>query len=276
MSAHALDSPLWPRWAVMWALAAAIFGACKTLTWLRTPAPGASRGRQFAYLFLWPGLDAAAFLSPIPLARARRPSTAEWLFAGVKTALGAALVWGAAPLVPESCPLLCGWVGMTGLMFLLHFGSFHLVSCAWRAAGIDAKPLMNWPVRSTSLSEFWGKRWNTAFRDLTHRFLFVPLAHGLGPRTGLAAGFLFSGVVHDLVISGPAGGGYGLPTLYFAAQGLGLLAERSRVGRRCGLGRGTVGWAFTVLVVAGPALALFHEPFVTRIVLPFLGALGAY
>lgn len=272
---YAFDPTAWPRWAVMWALAVVIFVACKLLTWLRTPVPGASRGRQVAYLFFWPGLDAAAFLNPTPLAQVRRPSTAEWLFAGTKTAFGAVLVWVAVPLVPDHLPLLCGWVGMMGLIFLLHFGTFHLLSCAWRTAGVDAKPLMNWPVRSASLSEFWGKRWNTAFRDLTHRFLFAQLARRFGPRGGLAAGFLFSGVVHDAVISVPAGGGYGLPTLYFTAQGLGMLAERSKAGRRHGLGRDAVGWTFTALVVAGPALALFHEPFVTRIVLPFLMALGA-
>lgn len=77
---------------------------------------------------------------------------------------------------------------MAGLIFVLHFGSFHLLSCAWRAAGVDARPLMHWPVAATSLADFWGRRWNTAFRDLTHRFLFRPLTRRLGPRAGLAAG----------------------------------------------------------------------------------------
>jgi alginate O-acetyltransferase complex protein AlgI len=140
---------------------------------------------------------------------------------------------------------------------------------------VDARPLMNWPVVSASLSEFWGRRWNTAFRDLAHRFLFRPLAGRLGPRAGLAAGFLFSGAVHDLVISAPAGGGYGLPTLYFVVQGLGLLAERSRAGRRLRLDGGWRGRGFTALVVVGPAFGLFHPPFVRGVVLPFLAAIGA-
>jgi hypothetical protein len=262
-----------PPWAVMWALAVAIYAACKWLTWHR--APTAPAGRQAAYLLAWPGMDAPAFLDRRPFAPDRRPTPGEWAFAAAKLALGVGLTWGVVRLVPDDRPLLRGWVGMGGLIFLLHFGSFHLLSCAWRAAGVGAKPLMDWPVLSRGVSEFWGRRWNTAFRDLTHRFLFRPLAARLGPRAGLAAGFLFSGAIHDLVISVPAGGGYGGPTLYFVIQGLGLLAERSRTGKRLGLGGGWRGRAFAAFVVVGPAYGLFHPPFVLNVVLPFLTVVGA-
>src|SRR5205085_6806357 len=130
------------------------------------------------------------------------------------------------------------WVGMVGLVMALHFGTFHLLSCAWRSAGVEARPLMNNPLASQGVSEFWGRRWNTAFRDLTHTFLFRPLTAWLGPAGALLAGFGFSGLVHDLVISVPARGGYGGPTLFFVVQGVALLAERSAAGRRLGLGRG--------------------------------------
>jgi hypothetical protein len=35
------------------------------------------------------------------------------------------------------------------------------------------------------------------------------------------------------------------------------------------------GWLFTMLVVAGPAFWLFHPPFIGRVVLPFMQAIGA-
>ena len=45
--------------------------------------------------------------------------------------------------------LLAGWLAMTGVIFLLHFGAFHLLSLAWRGAGINAAPVMRNPLRST-------------------------------------------------------------------------------------------------------------------------------
>ena len=87
--------------------------------------------------------------------------------------------------------------------------------------------------------------------------------------------FLASGLMHELVISVPAGGGYGLPTGYFVLQGVGLASERSELGRLLGLGRGWRGWMFTALVTVGPAFWLFPPPFVHNVVLPMLGAIGA-
>jgi alginate O-acetyltransferase complex protein AlgI len=170
--------------------------------------------------------------------------------------------------------VLEGWLAMIGIVFVLHFGVFHLLSCAWRHIGVATEPLMNWPIFSTSLSEFWSRRWNRAFRDLTHRFLFRPLTPRIGPIPALLVGFLISGAIHDLVISVPAEGGYGGPTAYFAFQGAGIVAERSRMGRRMRLGRGFSGWLFTATVVVGPAGWLFPLAFLERIILPFVAALG--
>lgn len=262
----------WPQWLFMWGLAFAIFVGCKWLTWRRTRVPNATLFRHFGYLFLWPGLDAAAFLNPDR--QPVRPRRSEWCFAFAKTALGVVLIVGAVGSIPQKNPLLVGWVGMIGSVFALHFGIFHLLSCAWRRVGVEAKPLMNWPVSAMNVSDFWGRRWNTAFRDLTHRFLFRPLVARIGARWAVAVGFLFSGLVHEVVISFPAGAGYGGPTVFFAVQGVALLAERSAVGRRMGLGRGLRGRFFTAVVLLVPVYALFHPPFVLEIIVPFLEALG--
>jgi hypothetical protein len=261
-----------PAWAVMWLLSGSIFATCKWITWRDAGVARAPFARQAAYLFAWPGMDAAAFVGA-PAVRPPRP--AEWIRGAAMTGMGVALFFGAARLAGHGRPLLAGWTGLIGVALMLHFGAFQLLSCGWRQAGLGAAPLMRTPVHSTSLGEFWGRRWNTAFRDLTHRFVFVPLRSRLGSRTGLLVGFLCSGVLHDVVISGPAAGGYGGPTVFFAAQGLGVLAERSPVGRRLGLGRGWRGRAFTAATLLLPLPLLFHIPFVTRVVVPFMNALGA-
>ena len=269
-----LIAPAWPRWAVMWALAFAIYVGCKWLTWRRAQAPSAALWRHAGYLLGWPGLDASTFLNPGPIAptstgRGRVALRRE------QAALGVVLLFGGARQIPAEYPYLVGWVGMVGLILTLHFGTFHLLSCAWRRLGVEARPLMNWPLLATSVSDFWGRRGNTAFRDLTHRFLFRPLSRRLGPRWGIGAGFLFSGVVHDLVISVPAGGGYGGPTLFFVLQGAAIFVERTRVGGRFGLGQGWRGWLFTLLLLLATVFVLFHPPFVMGIVVPFLRALRA-
>ena len=258
----------------MWALAFSIFASCKWLTWYEARSVKAPWWLHAAYFLAWPGLDAEAFLN-LPSKGVKAPAPQEWLSAIVNVLAGIGLIWIVAWAIPDDGEILRGWVGMIGLILILHFGSFHLLSCAWRAAGIQARPLMNKPLFASSLSEFWGKRWNTAFRDLTHRFLFQPLSRHVSPQWALAIGFLISGVLHDLVISVPSGGGYGGPTAFFVVQGAALLAERSATGKALGLGRGWTGGLFAKLVLILPAYLLFHPPFIRNIILPFMQVLGA-
>jgi hypothetical protein len=254
----------------MWSLAIAIFTGLKRMTWRRRDSAEAPWWQHVDYFVAWPGLDADAFLSRANRALVARPRIAEWLKGAANLFLGVLLLWGVVPGLVASHLIVAGWLGFAALLLILHFGSFHLLSCAWRTIGIPAAPLMNDPFASTSVSEFWGRRWNTAFRDLTHQHLFRPLANWAGARWALVIGFLFSGLVHDFVISVPANGGYGGPTLFFLIQALALLIERSAVGKKLGLGRGWRGRVFTAIALAGPVWLLFHPPFVTRVVVPFV------
>jgi hypothetical protein len=259
-----------PAWIFMWTLSAGIYAGCKWLTWRRASVAGAPAWKHAGYLLAWPGLDADRFLAQHASAV---PDTREWMAAWLTTALGLVVFFGAARWMRRE--LLAGWLGMIGVVLTLHFGVFHVLSCAWRGRGVDARPLMNSPLRASSLGEFWGRRWNTAFRDLTHRFLFRPLMPWLGARGAIGAGFLFSGVVHDLVISVPARGGFGGPTLFFCIQAAGMLVERTAPAQRLGLGRGRRGWLFAMAVLAIPVPALFHPPFVRQVIVPFMRAAGA-
>jgi D-alanyl-lipoteichoic acid acyltransferase DltB (MBOAT superfamily) len=218
-------------------------------------------------------MDAAAFMEARPIASGCR--RAEWLRALFNLVAGILLLFVVARMFPSEHVYVAAWSGMVGLILMLHFGAFHLLSCFWRMFNLSAPPVMNRPLASQSLSEFWGRRWNTAFRDLAHRLVFRPLASRLGPRVGLVAGFLASGLVHDLVISVPAGGGYGGPTMFFVIQGTAISLERSRLGARIGLGRGVIGRSFVFAAVMAPLGLLFHRPFVVGVVVPFMHAIGA-
>jgi alginate O-acetyltransferase complex protein AlgI len=262
-------------WIFMWLLAAALYAGCKWLVFRDAIRRGAAvdPSRALGFLLAWPGMDAAGFFDSrnIPA----KPRTAEWLWAGFKTLLGAGLLWAGARMACPAGPMLAGWVGMTGVIFLLHFGVFHLLSIAWRQAGVCAEPLMQNPMGSRSLAEFWGRRWNTAFNELAFRFTFRPLRRLASPAVATVIVFLLSGLVHDLVISLPARGGFGLPTVYFLIQGLGLTTERAWFGPRVRARHVLAGRVLTIAVTAVPAFWLFHPPFIQNVILPMLRAIGA-
>jgi len=263
-----------PPWGFMWILAFTIYFGLKWQTWWRARTRIAHPAwRSAAYLLAWPGMDAESFLD------ARQsvppPSRLSWLWATFETGLGAILLWVVARSLPDREPLMRGWAGMLGLILLLHFGTFQVVGLVWQSFGVKAKPIMSAPLRSTSLGEFWGKRWNLGFRQLAHELIFRPMHRTLGAEAAGFLVFVVSGLIHDLVISLPARAGYGLPTIYFVLQGAGMTIEHSGFGKRLGLGQGVRGWFFMALFVAGPVYWLFHPWFVLRVILPFMHAIHA-
>lgn len=262
----------WPRWASMWMIALAIYAALKILTWAGATTRSAVP-RQLAYLLAWPGMDADAFLGK-GVAISDRPRDSEWLFAVVKMCFGLFLLQMTIGQVAGRFATVWAWVGGVGIVFLLHFGLFHLLACLWSCVGWRAVPIMNWPIAAESLGEFWGRRWNLAFRDVTHKFLFRPLRRRIGGGAALFVGFLASGLIHDLVLSVPAGGGWGLPTIYFVIQGVGVFAERSVWGKRMGCGRGITGRLFCAGVLLVPLPLLLHPPFIERVLIPFFRTIG--
>lgn len=262
-----------PAWIFMWVMALAIYAGGKWLTWwpIRHAPGGASKRTAAAYLLFWVGMDGRPFLNP----RAQRPNRREWVSALLKTLLGASLIWGVVRFTPDDAAPARGWIGMVGMIFLLHFGLFHLLALFWNARGVMVRPLMNNPIAATSLAEFWGRRWNTGFHDLVLANLFRPLVVRTNTAIATLLTFTVSGLIHELVISVPAGAGCGWPTLYFVLQGCGALLERSNAGKRLGLGRGMRGWFFALLIAAIPVGLLFHPPFIHNVILPMLDAIGA-
>jgi alginate O-acetyltransferase complex protein AlgI len=259
-------------WVFMWLMAAAIFFGCKWLTFsgARKQIVHVRFGRVLAYFFLWPGMDGEKFLrtstGKMPILFRTRAKTPVAI---AKILLGAVLLFGLPRFA--SHPLLTGSIGMIGMILVLHFGIFALLAIAWRAYGVDVRPIMDAPLNSTSLGEFWGRRWNGAFNQLAFENIFRPVARSTGPILGTIVAFLASGLIHELVISLPARVGYGLPTAYFLLQGGGVIIQH-RVPR---IRHGMAGQLVTAFIVAVPAFWLFHPPFVRNVILPFMKALGA-
>ncbi|HUF61681.1 MAG TPA: MBOAT family protein [Verrucomicrobiales bacterium] len=257
-------SPM-PPWALMWALAITLWVAFKFLAWLQA-AENRPRAWRLAAYFLWPGMDARAFSSP-SIQTPRRHDFSPWRSALLRAFAGLILLGTAAQGAGH--PLAAGWLAITGLILTLHFGSFDLLAAAWNRAGIPVRPLMDAPWRSRNLAEFWGRRWNRGFSDVARFAVFQPLARRLGPATGTMAGFAFSGLLHELVLSLPARGGFGGPLLYFLIQGAAVCALRHR-----GAALPPVLDRFlTGVIVLAPAFLLFHPPFLERVLLPFLRVL---
>lgn len=251
--AAAVTAALQPGGPRMLAAVAALFLGFKTAT-----LPRAGFARTLAYALLWPGMD------PIPFEASRRPSGGEprLLAAGaLKAALGAGLIAAAvgAPLPPAAR----AWLAAAGALLAVHLGLFDVAAALWRRAGIPVGRICPEPWRSESLGEFWGRRWNVAFHEFARERLYRPLARRWGRGPAVAGVFLFSGLAHELAISWPAGGGYGLPTAYFALHGALLAAERRGAlpaDRRLA--------AAAVLV---PLPILLHPAFLERVIAPWVG-----
>ncbi len=266
---HAIAADL-PRWGLMWLLAAGLFFAGKAAMVRGAALPG---GRLWGFSLGWAGMDPSPFRMAPAMRPLHLPRALGWPM--VNLAAGCWLLWFVARQFAH--PLATGWIGMTGLILTLHFGLFALLAVAWRAAGVPVVPIMRSPAAATTLAEFWGRRWNLAFRDLAHRMVFKPVCRRMGQTAALWAVFVVSGLAHELVISVPTGGGYGRPTLYFLIQALGITLERTVAvpGRTRRMPAPFPGWLWTHAFTVLPLILLFHPPFVERVMVPFFRFIGA-
>ena len=147
-----------PAWLRMWAVAVVTYAGCKEAMWRTRANRHTTLSDRVAWWLGWPGMNVDGFLRLADRTEVEAPSVVEWLFAIGKVAVGLAWLWFITPLAPGLPTYWLGWAGMLGLAFVLHFGLFHVLSCVWRARGIAAPPLMNWPIAAKSVGDYWGNR----------------------------------------------------------------------------------------------------------------------
>lgn len=157
---------------------------------------------------------------------------------------------------------------LAGISMILHFGILNLSTAAWRAQGIDVQELFRAPYKATSLREFWGKRWNMAFSEMTTQIAYRPLKQTMSAEKAMLLSFLLSGLLHEIAISLPVNAGYGLPMLYFLLHAAAMLAEAKSSGLQRILKHPIFShiWVMGLLIL--PLPLLFHQTFILNVLIP--------
>ncbi len=259
----------------MLAIIGALLFALKAVVGVEEQAAGGPRLsplRWLAFAAAWPGMRPSLFSR---LGERRLPGAGRLILRGLaRLALGAALFVLARRAWAAGSPFATA-LALPGLSLILHFGAFNVLAGLWRLAGARTDALFKAPLRSTSLREFWGRRWNLAFSEMTALGVYRPLVPRLGRGAATTVAFLASGLLHEIAISLPVLAGFGLPLAYFALHGALMLAEAALdhagrpVSRHAWLGR-----AWTLFWLAAPLPVLFHRPFLAGVVWPLLVAAG--
>ena len=211
--------------------------------------------RRPVAMFVWPGFDHEHFAE----AANPRAETAKRFVTGLVWMIFGSAVGLATAIWAPSLGAATGWLGIASILAFVHFGISNVMTSLLWLIGIPVRPLFENPLQSKSLRDFWGARWNIAFAEMDRRLFIRPLSRRFGLRGAVFGVFVISGLLHEMAISYPAGGGWGAPLLYFCIQGLLVLAEkRFRLGGRI--------WTF--VWVLAPLPILFHAPFRERLIIP--------
>lgn len=224
--------------------------------------PTAGFRERLTYLFTWLSTrEVKRRARSLNIASLLHLIAAVIVFAAAMAAVKAASVGGAW--------LLVRW--LAGGIMILAFAEVVTASHNFVTAlmGVTPPALMESPYLSTSLIEFWTRRWNPAASLLVFRtFFFRPLAR-CGAALALCAAFFASAVGHVLLPL-MATGQWGISLMcgaFFAVQPLLIAAERAMKVRWWSVAAART-WTLTALAIASP---LFVEP-VLQIIEPDWGA----
>ena len=217
------------------------------------------------WLGMRPRLFVAARTGPLPGADVLLRRGAWRMLQGAVLVGLARLAWERT----QSRVLVTGLL-LPGLALLVLFGACNVLAGAWRRRGVACEALFRAPPRSQNLNEFWSRRWNLAFSEMTVLAVYRPLVGHVGRGPALMTGFVLSGLLHELAFSVPVRAGFGLPLLYFLLHGGLVLLERrlARAGRPL---NGWTGRAWATFWLLAPLPLLFHPPFLAGVVWPLIG-----
>ena len=88
-------------------------------------------------------------------------------------------------------------------------------------------PFNDSPILSTSLSEFWGRRYNKLMSAFFRFTIFDPLRErGFSAAEASMVSFATSGLIHMYVAQTVFGGGLAPAFAFFVVHGIGIAVER--------------------------------------------------
>jgi Membrane bound O-acyl transferase family len=157
---------------------------------------------------------------------------------------------------------------LISLSLILHFGVLNISTGFLRWLGIPVTSLFKDPLKSRSLQEFWSKRWNIAFVELTIIAVLRPLKKRFGHKVAFWSSYIFSGLLHELAISLPVNSGYGKPFAYFMIQVFLIMTIEKYIINKMSDNLIKTCWVLSCLFL--PIFLLFHKEFILQIILPLI------
>ena len=124
----------------------------------------------------------------------------------------------------ESYPTYMLYSALFGASVLTaHMGFNDFMAAVTRLVSggmLDIRPFNNWVLLSTSLRDFWGRRYNLLIHRFMHESIFTPMvSHNCTPSTAALSSFALSGILHAYVAHCAFGGGEARSLVYFLLLG---------------------------------------------------------
>jgi hypothetical protein len=192
--------------------------------------------KWFLYCFTWVGMNPEIFFKRREIPDPRLLHRGATFFVIGLIILLVFRLSNGTPFPPQDIIVFYGLslILLIAFSMMLHFGLLNISAWILQWFKYPAYSLFREPLKAESLRDFWGKRWNLAFTEMTSVLIFRPLSKTQTATFALALSFIFSGLLHEVALSIPVGRGYGLPTLYFIIQFLLIIAEEKVWKRKPG------------------------------------------
>jgi hypothetical protein len=218
----------------------------------------ADRPRIFSFLFLTPLLSTRGINKTF---KHKQPVT----FLVLKLFLSSSFLFSILFLAKFFIPTRT-YLGILFICPTIYFAT-ELLGALGQILSNNSRPIKaihNNPLKSKSLGDFWGLRWNVWVQDWLRDISFSQRKHL--PKK-LALTFLVSGFFHELMVNLPYylyfnKSYFGNMTLYFVIQGIGLWVEKKWLHNFSDIIKRSYTWFIiilpTPLFIARPLLTFFR------------------